>query len=222
MPVSVSGEVVDLLTYLLPGFVAAWVFYGLTSHPRPSQFERTIQALILSFVVNALSSLVHVLLDWLGRVVIAIRPWDETATLASNLLLALGMGIVLAYVTNNDSVHKRLRKLGLTSRTSHASEWYYVLATTPRFVVLQLADGRRLYGWPKEWPIERERGQFYIQIPSWIDKQGHQIDLPQLEGILVDAKDVARVELLHDNSGSSHDQPSPGLQPPSADAAAPS
>src|SRR3546814_5546964 len=49
---SLSNDVIALLQYLLPGFVTAWVLFGLTSHERPSQFERIIQALIYSMLVS--------------------------------------------------------------------------------------------------------------------------------------------------------------------------
>lgn len=35
----VSSEVVGVLGFLLPGFVAAAVFYSLTSHPKPGAFD---------------------------------------------------------------------------------------------------------------------------------------------------------------------------------------
>lgn len=54
MPEEMSKEVVLVLVYLLPGFLAAWVFYGLTSHPKPSQFERVVQAVIFTFVIQTL------------------------------------------------------------------------------------------------------------------------------------------------------------------------
>ncbi len=41
-----------VVAFLLPGFITAWIFYGLTSHPKPSQFERTIQALIFTFIIQ--------------------------------------------------------------------------------------------------------------------------------------------------------------------------
>ena len=46
-----SGDIVSVIYYLLPGFVAAWVFYGLTAHPKASPFERVVQALIFTVVV---------------------------------------------------------------------------------------------------------------------------------------------------------------------------
>ena len=33
-------EIVGLVYKLLPGFVAAWVYHGLTSHTKASPFER--------------------------------------------------------------------------------------------------------------------------------------------------------------------------------------
>jgi hypothetical protein len=75
-------------------------------------------------------------------------------------------------------------------------------------VILHLGDGRRLYGWPKEWPVEPNRGQFYIMLPSWIQADGSQIDLPQLDGILIGAKDVQWVEFLAETKVH-HDKPEP-------------
>lgn len=54
-----SGNVVGVLVFLLPGFVAAAVFYSLTSHPKPGAFDRVIQALIFTVVGQSLVVLVE-------------------------------------------------------------------------------------------------------------------------------------------------------------------
>lgn len=190
-----SKDFVLLLTYLLPGFLAAWVFYGLTSHPKPSQFERVVQALVFTFIIQALVPLCRWVLEQVGQV-LPIRPWDTTADGLTSLVLAITFGCVLAYFTNKDSIHGRLRRFGFTTRTSHPSEWYCVLSEKVTFVILHLQDGRRLYGWPKEWPVVPDVGQFYIMLPSWIRDDGTSIELPQLDGILVNAKDVRWVEFV--------------------------
>ena len=41
-----SNDIVEILTFLLPGFIAAAVFYSLTSHPRPSEFTMVVQAIV--------------------------------------------------------------------------------------------------------------------------------------------------------------------------------
>jgi len=184
-----------LITYLLPGFLAAWVFYGLTSHPKPSQFERVVQALIFTFIIQILIPPTKWALILAGEIY-TVRPWDDVSEGAASLVLAILFGALLAYLTNTDSAHKWLRSKGFTTRTSHPSEWYYVLSKKIMFVILHLHNGKRLYGWPKEWPVEPDKGQFYIMLPSWIKSDGNLIDLPQLDGVLVNAKDVAWVEFV--------------------------
>ena len=45
-----SSEIVGVLSFLLPGFVAAAIFYSLTSYPKPSPFDRVVQALIFTVI----------------------------------------------------------------------------------------------------------------------------------------------------------------------------
>ena len=194
------SDAIELLAYLLPGFTAAWIFYGLTSHPKPSQFERIVQALILTFVIQAFLPILKWALVGLGHVV-SLAPWSKSAELLGSFVLAVVVGALIAYFTNNDSFHKKLRDFGFTSRTSHPSEWFCAFTDHITYVILHLKDGRRLYGWPKEWPIDPDRGQFYIQVPSWIDDDAKAIDLTALDGILVHVKDVEWVEFMsHEES----------------------
>ena len=189
------AEAIKLLTYLLPGFTAAWLFYGLTSHQKPSQFERVVQALIFTFVVQVFLQPIKWVLFAIGSVA-SLGIWGEPSELFASFVIAIAMGALVAYFTNNDSFHKKLRQLGFTSRTSHPSEWFCAFTDHVTYVILHLKDGRRLYGWPKEWPIDPQHGQFYIQVPSWIDDDANAIDLPQLDGILVHVKDVDWVEFM--------------------------
>lgn len=191
-------NLVGVIVYLLPGFVAAWLFYGLTSHPKPSQFERIIQALIFTFIVRVLVEPIKVTLILTGKILNISVPWGAAAEQITSLVLAVVLGVLLAYATNTDALHKWLRKFRFTTRTSHPSEWFYIFSEKVMFVVLQMKDGRRLFGWPKEWPIEPGKGQFYIMMPAWIDEDGKQIDLPELDGILVQASDVQWVEFVKD------------------------
>lgn len=200
MPSELSKDTLQFLQYVLPGFLAAWVFYGLTSHPKPSQFERVVQALILTFIVHVILTLIREGLVYVGRT-IAIRPWDDMANAAWSVMVALALGATLAFYANNDRFHNWLRGRGFTTRTSHPSEWFSVLSKTVTFVVLHLDDGRRLYGWPKEWPIDPDAGQFYIMQPSWIGEDGNVIELPQTEGVLIRSKDIHWVEFVEMTEG---------------------
>jgi hypothetical protein len=198
-----AKETSALLQYLLPGFLAAWVYYSLTSHTKPIQFERVIQALIFTLIIQILLVPFETILTSVGRLV-ALRPWDAFAAQLSSMLLAVGLGSVLAFGANRDIFYKLLRKLGLTSRSSHPSEWFAIFDEKVTYVVLHMKDERRLYGWPKEWPTEPSRGHFYIMQPSWLyqseDEKSSQLkikDMTGVDGILVCVTDVKWVEFLN-------------------------
>lgn len=195
MPQELSKDLIIFTAYLLPGFLAAWIFYGLTSHPKPSHFERVIQALIFTFIIQTLIPVFRWIFEQIGHMFV-VGVWNSTTEGLTSLVLAVTFGITLAYFTHTDKAHKWLRQKGLTTRTSHPSEWFYVFSEKVTFIILHLRDGRRLYGWPKEWPVNPDSGQFYIMLPSWIDADGEQIELPQLDGVLVNVKDVYWVEFI--------------------------
>ncbi|MFC7367160.1 DUF6338 family protein [Vreelandella zhaodongensis] len=197
MTEGLSGNIIDLVIFLLPGFVCAWVFYGLTSHPKPHQFERLVQALIYTFLVRGLVIATEWILNVIGTNWFSIGEWDDSSDTFVSLVLALLMGGLFAYLVNADVLHRHLRRFKLTSRTSHPSEWFYIFSEKVTFVILHMKDGRRLYGWPKEWPLEPGNGQFYIMLPAWILPDGNQQDLPELDGVLVRAEDVKWVEFLN-------------------------
>ena len=192
-----SKDVVALLQYLLPGFLVAWVFYGLTSHQKPSQFERVVQALIFAVAVRVLVFLERVTLEYLGQWK-ALRPWDSDADLICSLLSAIVLGVIVAYVVNTDGLHKFLRDKGISKRTAHPSEWCGTLSDYARYVLLHLKDDRRLYGWPKTWPSDPEKGHFLIILPSWIDAEGKEHSLEGIDGMLINVSDVKWVEFLNE------------------------
>ena len=191
-----ATDSVALFSYLLPGFLAAWVLYGLTSDPKPSQFERVIQALIFTFAVHAILPLVESSLLVAGRTVGSIRPWDDASSNIAKAAIAILLGLLLAWYTNTDAVHKWFRRRGMTTRTSYPSEWFGVFSTAVSYVVLHFNDGRRLFGCPKEWPNEPDKGHFFIMQACWIAEDGTQTDLPDVHGLLVPSKEVKWVEFV--------------------------
>lgn len=193
-----AKDSVALFVYLLPGFLTAWVLYGLTSQTKPSQFERVVQALIFTFIIQSLLPLVQSICLAAGEIYF-VRAWDKASEQIATFLLALLLGILLAYYTNTDSLHVWLRNKGLTTRTSYPSEWFGVFSQRVRYVVLHFNDERRLYGWPKEWPNESDKGHFYVMQPMWLSDD-EKIELPGIDGLLVSAKDVKWVEFMNDVS----------------------
>ena len=115
-----SSEVVGVLTFLLPGFVAAAIFYSLTSHPKPGAFDRVIQALIFTVIGQAIVALLLAIDSTVKEAVHGIRNWE----LILSVLVAVILGLVASYASNRDTVHGILRRFGVTRETSYPSEWY--------------------------------------------------------------------------------------------------
>ena len=53
----IAKDLPTLVFMLLPGFIAAGVFYTLTAHPKSSEFERLIQSLIFTSIIKLLTIL---------------------------------------------------------------------------------------------------------------------------------------------------------------------
>lgn len=186
-----SGELVGALAFLLPGFVSAAIYHALTSHPKPSAFERVIQALIFTAIVQAivtpLPSSVRVTEVTLGAGVM----WDPLWSTGLAVLVAL----VVVVAVNHDSVPKRLRELRITRETSYSSEWYSAFASHETYVVLHLTGKRRLFGWPAEWPSDPDRGHFRIMEGEWLTDDGWQ-PVVGVVAILIPVAEVGMVEFV--------------------------
>jgi len=191
-----NQAVIELLTYLLPGFIAAAILYSLTPSPRPAPFERIVQALIFTIIVQAFVLVIRSSLLWAHRLV-DLGAWSEGVGLVWSVSVAALLGLLLARLSNHDDAHKLLRWLRITQQTSYSSEWYGALSQNKGFVVLHLSGERRLFGWPEEWPSTPGRGHFVITQPEWLDNQ-KSIPLRGVERILIRIADVEMVELMAD------------------------
>lgn len=79
-----SKDVVALLQYLAPGFLVAWVYFGLTSHVKPSQFERVVQALVFTVAVQALVAIEQWAAGVVGANVVVLGEWTAASSLVAS------------------------------------------------------------------------------------------------------------------------------------------
>jgi len=190
-----ASDVASVSSQLLPGFLTAWIFYSLTAHPRPSPFERVIQALIFTMIVQALVVVLYYALLFGGKF-FSVGAWNSDIRLIWSVILACALGLVVSRFAQNDKFHKVLRDSQWTTRTSYPSEWYSAFRSYPRWVVLNLSGERRLYGWPEQWPDQSSQGHFLLDEPEWLLADGSRAPLPWVERILVPATEVQFVELM--------------------------
>lgn len=200
-----SKVVIDVLTYLLPGLIAAAILYVLTPAVRPAPFERTVQALIYTIVIQTLVVLVRTALVGVGAWCCAVASWSNDVALIWSVILAVVVGLLSAWADNTDAIHSRLRKLGITLQTSYPSEWYGTFSENRGYVVLHLCGARRLYGWAEEWPSSPERGHFVIVQGEWLNGD-ERVKLRDVDRILIRAVDVEMVEMMTTSTASTEDR----------------
>lgn len=123
----------------------------------------------------------------------------------SSLVTALVLGVGLSAITNTDGAHSLARRLKLSTRSGHPGEWFGAFYDCRRYVVLQLKDGARIYGWPTRWPSEAAAGHFFMTDVVRV-AGGETQALPELDGILIAANDVSSVEFVKPPSGVLNDQ----------------
>lgn len=192
----VSQDALAILTQLMPGFLTAWVVFGLTTYSKPAQFERIVQALIYSFIVSALIAMLESMLLFSGRFV-RLGTWDHTTEVITSATVAIFLGVLLSFFMTNDAFFRLARRIGITSRTAFPSEWYGAFAARPpRYVVLHIDGARRITGYPIEWPSEPTSGYFKLIDAAWLDDQNAETPLDTNDSILIAAKQVEMVEFL--------------------------
>jgi hypothetical protein len=188
-------KLILVLQYLLPGFLAAWVYYGLTPVPLPSQFERVIQALIFTLLVQPLAFVTKYLLLGAGTFW-PLLPWSATSDVATSVVSAFFLGVVFAAFANNDKFHALMRWMRVTREMSYPSEWFGAFHDHETYVVLHLKEFNKLYGWPSVWPSEPNKGYFLLEEASWLDEQNKETPITNVTHVLVPTSDVQLVEFM--------------------------
>jgi len=195
------SQLVDLLQFLLPGFLSAWIFYGFTSFLKPSQFERVVQALIFTLIIQTIVSVIQKLALYIGKFH-SFGFWTDQSALLNSVVVATILGFLFSYLANRDLFHRLIRKLRISKETSYPSEWYGEFSKRNTYVVLHLEGERRIMGWPYEWPSSPEKGHFALMNPTWLADEANDANIPlsSVESILIPASDVSMVEFLKKGS----------------------
>lgn len=194
---SLSTELFNILKFLLPGFLSAWIFHAFTSYPKPSQFERIVQALILTVFVQALTYAIKLSALWLGKEFHSFGVWTSNVALTWSYIAAIIIGFVFSVAANTDKFHSLLRLCKITKQTSYHCEWFGAFHSREnQWVVLHLNDDKRVMGWPHEWPSDPTKGHFVLMNPSWLIGE-EEIPLPQIEIIILKVTDIRWVEFLN-------------------------
>lgn len=200
---------VQLLNYLISGFLTAWIFYSLTPFRINNQFERVIQALIFTVIIKSSYSFIEWLLLLVGETYYVGKIYSNTEDILP-LFLAIFYGFLFSYISNNDYIHRISRYLGISQEHSYVSEWFYAFKSNPgKCIIIQTKndstfDGQRIYGYPSEFPSQHIDGHFNIYEPSWVVEEKNDdatvssilLEMSGVESILVPSEAVAWIEFI--------------------------
>lgn len=214
----VSKEIIGIIYQLLPGFIVAWIVYGLTSHLKPSSFERIVQALIFTVLVKTLLILFKMSIFAVGSKY-SVGVWSGDLEFVWSIIIAITSGLVITWCVNNDfplflfragaegKCHKYLKwlnrllsKINLTNKTLHPTEWFSAFNRDSRYIVLHLSGERRLRGWPEQYPDDPQKGHFLISEAIWLLDDGSSAPLYNVKHVLVPSTEVEHIEFLKADS----------------------
>jgi hypothetical protein len=192
----VSGDIIKLLTFLMPGFLTAWILFGLTAYQKPPPFERVVQALIFTCINQVVTSGVEWLLLKAGTYR-SFGVWNDGVQGSWLLADAIFLGLIFAWLANRDTLHWLLRACGLTANTSYPSEWFSAFKRNRRDVILHLKDERRrLHGWPEEWSNHSDSGHMLLCNVEWLSEDNTIIPLAETDCMLIPATEIEKVEFM--------------------------
>ena len=172
----IDQEFLKILTVLLPGFIGASIFHYLSARPKPDILSRIVHALILTIVVNLITSCISTYFHWQPVQLANGNESPPTDIFLSRpffvaTAIACLLGLTGSLLTTHDIVHRVLRKLGLSKESMFLSIRQSAFASnTDCYVMMFLTQERRLWGWVKEFPHQDTGGHLYIEDAKWIDR----------------------------------------------------
>lgn len=209
---TLKPEVVALLQYLVPGFVAMIVYRGLIAAPHPDAFRSTIEALVFTAIIHFFVVIERWSALDIGRAY-SFGEWTSAGQDIAGFLTAIFVGLLAVRITSFDAlIFERLRRWRLTAQASYPNEWFGAFRREEKkWVVLQLIDGRRLYGWPAEWPSSPDTGHLRMQFARWLPYElgGEIVNLSNVSSILINVTDVRWVEFIENQQERRDDNKEP-------------
>ena len=191
-------QALQILIFLIPGFISATILNALVVRKAKKELGIIIEALILSMLIYTIYSLIS------GVSPVTLNQIEESIVYSYDSksfvwlgVLSLGIPVILSLFITNDLHMKLARFLRISRRTARSSVWFDVFYDIRKHIIINLKDGRRIYGWPQYYSNDPESPYIFLFKPCWI--QGEKfIDL-DIEGILITPEEkIESIEFLKD------------------------
>ena len=184
---------------LLPGFLTAAIFHSLTPHRKPEAFERVISALVFTIFIQFITLITRYFVSKI--IELPDLLFEIPVEIVFTLPIAIILGLLSSWLSNNDIPHKILRNpawLRITTETSYPSEWHSIFYKhgSQAAIMLYLKQDHNLYGRLVEYPKDPKNGYFHISEAVWVTNEGESIPLEiDADVVLVPAAEVRMLAL---------------------------
>jgi len=165
-------ETLYILLILLPGFVTLIIERGIAFQEESSSLMIIIKSLIYSFIIYVLISIfsnpIEIIREEVNDKFIYKIDDNSWVYLTASVIL----GLLIGLLKTKDWLMCLLRKVGLTKRTARGSLWLDVFhekyshskdfkerrEIVGAYLVIEMKDGRRVYGWPEYFSDDFNEG----------------------------------------------------------------
>ncbi|MCY4055106.1 MAG: DUF6338 family protein [Cyanobacteria bacterium MAG CAR4_bin_6] len=184
---------------LLPGFLTAAIFHSLTPHRKPEAFERVISALVFTIFIQFITLITRYFVSKI--IELPDLLFEIPVEIVFTLPIAIILGLLSSWLSNNDIPHKILRNpawLRITTETSYPSEWHSIFYKhgSQAAIMLYLKQDHNLYGRLVEYPKDPKNGYFHVSEAVWVTNEGESIPLEiDADAVLVPAAEVRMLAL---------------------------
>lgn len=184
-----SFQALQILMFLIPGLISATIVDVLIVRGKKKEFERIMEALILSMLIYTIYSFVS------GTSPVTLNQLETTGTYSFDrgsllwlTLLSIGISVLVSCFITTD-LHMRLaRFLRVTTKTARPSVWLDVFHNLKRYIIVEFVDGTRLMGWPSHYSDDPEQQYLFLSEPAWVVEVDGRLKfekLDKLEGVLI-------------------------------------
>jgi len=202
----VTLETLNILVVLLPGFVSSTILNMLIVRKPKGNLSKLIEALVFSFLIYV--TIVGVagvdpmgVAEGQGAVAASRGSQISPRFLVATTLAALLLPLILGFLATNDLHMRVLRYCRITAKTSRATTWLDVFMDQERYVIVNLRDGRRVFGWPMYFADNQEDSTLYLFNPAWVNEDRTYTPLDIHGLFLVERGSIESIEFTNVTKG---------------------
>jgi hypothetical protein len=198
-------EIVQALIVLLPGFVTTGIARALFVGEVENDFDKVVKSLIFSFVNYTIYAGVLWIWSLLSRTNTTSPTLLEMApktpgTLIVLSLIAVATGLVVAFYQTNNG-HRTLYRFKITQRSTRQNVWHdFFLDHAKTYIIVNLEDGRRIYGWPYSYSDNPTEPSLFLTKAEWlsVDDEGQEKRISVADGgiLLTSVLKIASIEVV--------------------------